>query len=113
MRPMVAVAVAMTAIVLGSGVSAAITGGRSVNPLDGIEQVVAVVTHGRTEDQQNAYEEVERDLVAAQAAAEKRDDTALQDHLGKISKSLLQRLNDDDRTNVLARIDDLKKKITH
>ena len=41
MRPMVAVAVAVVAIVLGSGVSAALTGGRSVNPLDGIQQVVA------------------------------------------------------------------------
>ena len=103
MRPMVAVAVAMTAIVLGSGVSAAVTGGRSVNPLDGIEQVVAVITHGRTADQQKAYEDVDRHLDAAERYARTNERARGQDELDKVGKPLLNRLNDDDRADAVRR----------
>jgi len=65
LRPMTAVAVAIAAIVLGSGVSAALTGGRSVNPLTGIQQVVSVVTGHRTPAQQAAYEAAQRQLAIA------------------------------------------------
>jgi hypothetical protein len=65
LRPMTAVAVAIAAIVLGSGVSAALTGGRSVNPLTGIQQVVSVITGHRTQAQLAAYQAAQRQLAAA------------------------------------------------
>ena len=108
MRPMVAVAVAMTAIVLGSGVSAAVTGGRSVNPLDGIEQVVAVITHGRTADQQKAYDEVKRHLDAAEKDARNNERASAQHELEKVGTALLNRLNDGDRADALKRIAEVK-----
>jgi hypothetical protein len=102
-------AVAVTAIVLGSGVSAALTGGRSVNPLDGIQQVVAELTHGRTQDQLTAYEEAKRHLDAAQKDADARDTQSARDELGKVGNSLLKRLNDDDRAWAKARIREVEK----
>jgi hypothetical protein len=109
MRPMVAVAVAATAIVLGSGVSAALTGGRSVNPLDGIQQVVAGLTHGRTQDQLKAYEDVKRYLDAAQKYADNKQYASARGELNKIGTPLLRRLTDDDRTWANARVDELNK----
>ena len=111
MRPMVAVAVAMTAIVLGSGVSAAVTGGRSVNPLDGLEQVVAVITHGRTADQQKAFDEVKRHLDAAQEAADNGERATARRELEKIDKALLQRLTDGDRESARTRMAQLDKRV--
>jgi hypothetical protein len=113
MRPMMAVAVALIAIVVGSGASAAITGGRSVNPLDGIQEVVAVLTHGRTDDQTKAYEDVNRRLDAAEKAADKHQDAAARAMLADIGDSLLQKLDDEDHAAALARIEDIKKKIGH
>ena len=109
MRPMVAVAVALTAIVIGSGASAAVTGGRSVNPLDGIEQVVAVLTHGRTADQQKAYQDVKRHLDAAEKDARNNERASAQDELEKVGTSLLNRLNDDDRADARKRINEVRK----
>lgn len=68
MRPGTIVVIAVAAIVLGSGVSAAVTGGRSVNPLTGIQQVVAVITGNRTPEQQHAYDDAERRIAEARAA---------------------------------------------
>src|SRR3954447_15424290 len=68
LRPMTAVAVAIAAIVLGSGVSAALTGGRSVNPLTGIQQVVSVITGDRTQAQLAAYQAAQRQLAEASKA---------------------------------------------
>jgi len=95
---MMAVAVAVTAIVVGSGLSAVLTGGRSVNPLDGIQQVVTELTNGRTADQTKALnianEAVRRAAAHARAGerAEARaelerarklvDDLALKDRDG-------------------------------
>jgi hypothetical protein len=112
MRPLLAVAVAVGAIVLGSGVSAALTGGRSVNPLDGVQQVVAELRGGRTQDQQQAYDEVKRHLDAAQKAADDGDRAAARSELQKIDKPLLQRLTDEDRARAQARLAQLDKRVT-
>jgi hypothetical protein len=64
--------VVVATIVLGSGVSAALTGGRSLNPLAGIQQVVAVVTGNRTAEQQQAYDTAQRQLRDARAAVHDR-----------------------------------------
>ena len=109
MRPMVAVAVAVLAIVLGSGVSAALTGGRSVNPLDGLQQVVADLTHGRTQDQLRVYEDVKRHLEAAQKAADAGDYDSARAELAKVSKPVLQRLTDDDRAWAQKRVAEVEK----
>ena len=109
MRPMVAVAVAVVAIVLGSGVSAALTGGRSVNPLDGIQQVVADLTHGRTQDQLKVYEDVKRHLEAAQKAADAGEYDSARAELAKVSKPVLQRLTDDDRAWAQKRVAEIEK----
>jgi hypothetical protein len=63
----------IAALVLGTGVSAAVTGGRSVNPLTGIQQVVAQLTGGRTAEQQEVYAKADRDLQQAQAALDHGD----------------------------------------
>ena len=63
-----AAVIVLATIVLGSGVSAALTGGRSLNPLDGVQQVVAVITGNRTAEQQQAYDTAQRQLRDARAA---------------------------------------------
>ncbi len=63
----------MAALVLGVGVSAAVTGGRSVNPLTGLQQVVAQLTGGRTAEQHDLYVRADRDLTQAKAALERGD----------------------------------------
>ena len=60
LRPVTVVVIAIAAIVLGSGVSAALTGGRSVNPLTGIQQAVSVLTGNRTTEQKQAYDAAQR-----------------------------------------------------
>jgi hypothetical protein len=68
LRPVTAAVIIVATLVLGSGVSAALTGGRSVNPLTGIQQVVAVLTGNRTAEQQQAYDTAQGQLRAARAA---------------------------------------------
>ncbi len=109
LRPMVAVAVAVTAIVLGSGVSAAVTGGRSVNPLDGVQQVVAQLTGGRTPEQLVAFEEATTNLRKAQAAVAVGDTGTARSELAKITPQLLAQLTHDDRLVVEAGITRLEK----
>jgi hypothetical protein len=110
MRPLLAVAVAVTAIVLGSGVSAAITGGRSVNPLDGVQQVVAELRGGRTAEQQKAYDEVKRHLDAAQKAADDGDRPAARAELGKVDP-LLPQLTDKDKAWARGRVAAVRKSL--
>jgi len=112
MRPMMALAVAVMAIVLGSGVSAALTGGRSVNPLDGIQRVVAELTHGRTQEQLAAYEDVKRHVEAAQKAADAREYDTARAELAKVSKPVLQRLTDGDQKWAQKRIADVQKALS-
>jgi hypothetical protein len=111
MRPLLAVAVAVTAIVLGSGVSAAITGGRSVNPLDGVQQVVAELRGGRTQDQQKAYDEVKRHLDAARQAVDSHDPRRAREELDKVGHALLTQLTENDRKWADKQIIDLNKAI--
>jgi hypothetical protein len=110
MRPLLAVAVAATAIVLGSGVSAALTGGRSVNPLDGVQQVVAELRGGRTADQQRAYDQVTQHLAAAQKAADDGDRPAVRSELGKV-EPLLAQLTERDRAWARDRVAALRKAV--
>jgi hypothetical protein len=73
LRPLTAVVVAVAAIILGSGVSAALTGGRSVNPLTGVQQVVDELTSGRTPEQQDLYDADLQHIAAAQTRMEEGD----------------------------------------
>ena len=65
LRPLTAVVVAAAAIILGTGVSAAVTGGQSINPVTGVGQVVAQLTNGRTLEQQELYDANEQRIDAA------------------------------------------------
>ncbi len=106
LRPMTAVAVAIAAIVLGSGVSAALTGGRSVNPLTGIQQVVSVITGQRTQAQLAAYQAAQRQLAAATkavAAGEYENARTLLDTIDTAD------LRPEDAQSVQARITALRK----
>jgi hypothetical protein len=106
---MVAVAVAVTAIVLGSGVSAAITGGRSVNPLDGVQQVVAQLTGGRTPAQAAARQKAQEYLIDADAAVAAGEPEKARSELAKITPQLLAQLTGDDRLVIKAGITRLEK----
>jgi hypothetical protein len=75
LNPAAAFVAVVAALALGIGVSAAVTGGRSVNPVTGLQQVVAQLTGGRTAEQAAAYQAATRKLAAAEAAL-KRGDTA-------------------------------------
>ena len=105
MRPMLAVAVAVAAIVLGSSVSAALTGGRSVNPLDGIQQVVTKVTGGRTQEQLAARQKAQKYLLDAEAAVQAGETEKARQELAKITPQLLAQLYDDDRAVIKAGIE--------
>ncbi len=107
LRPMVAVAVALVAIVAGSGMSAAVTGGRSVNPFTGIQLVVAELTGGRTTDQTAALNAAERALDRADAHVRARDYDKARAELNAAS-ALLPRLATDDRQTVERRIATLR-----
>jgi hypothetical protein len=84
LRPMTAIVVAVAAIVLGTGVSAAVTGGRSVNPLTGLQQVMAGLTGGRTDEQNRTYQADLGLLQAARAAAEAGDVTQARSQLKRL-----------------------------
>src|SRR4051812_28709291 len=56
LNPAAAFVAVIAALVLGTGVSAAVTGGRSVNPLTGLQQGVAHLTGGRTAEQAAAHQ---------------------------------------------------------
>jgi hypothetical protein len=107
LRPMVAVAVALTAIVAGSGMSAALTGGRTVNPFTGVQLVVAELTGGRTAEQADAFTAADEALErATEHARAGRDEQARAD-LATATR-LLPSLTTDDRKKVVARIDAVK-----
>jgi hypothetical protein len=73
LNPGAAFVAVIAALALGIGVSAAVTGGRSLNPLTGLQQVVAQVTGGRTTEQAAAYRGAKRQLDAAQEALDRGD----------------------------------------
>jgi hypothetical protein len=73
LNPAAAFVAVIAALLLGTGVSAVVTGGRSVNPLTGLQQVVAQLTGGRTAEQQDLYAKADRDLKQAQVALDRGD----------------------------------------
>jgi hypothetical protein len=89
LRPVTAAVIAVAAFVLGSGVSAALTGGRSVNPLTGIQQVVAVLTGNRTAEQKQAYDAAQQQLRDARAAVRDKQYARAQRQLEAIDLSAL------------------------
>ena len=107
---MVALAVAASAMVLGSGVSAALTHGRSVNPLDGIEVVVAQLSGGRTPDQAAARKDASEALERADRYARKGQNDEARAELAQVEK-LVPKLSDDDRKAVRQRAADVKGRI--
>ena len=111
MRPMLVVAVAVAAIVLGSSVSAALTGGRSVNPLDGVQQVVAGLTHGRTQEQLAARQKAQKYLLDAETAVQAGETEKARQELAKITPQLLAQLYDDDRAVIKAGIERISRQL--
>jgi hypothetical protein len=109
MRPVVVVVVAVAAIVLGSSVSAALTGGRSVNPLDGVQQVVAGLTHGRTQEQLAARQKAQKYLLDAETAVQAGQTEKARQELAKITPQLLAQLYDDDRAVIKAGIERISR----
>jgi hypothetical protein len=105
LRPMTVLVVAIAAIVLGSGVSAVLTGGRSVNPLNGIQQVVEEITHGRTTEQAAAFRKAEDEVSQARAAAKAGDRAEAERLLDGVS---LQGLTSDDRKQIAREISDVR-----
>jgi hypothetical protein len=105
LRPAAALVIIVATIVLGSGVSAALTGGRSVNPLTGIEQVVAVITGNRTPAQQRAYDAAQRQLRDARAAVGSGQDAKARTLLAAID---LGALAPDDAKAVRQQIEEVK-----
>jgi hypothetical protein len=97
LNPAAAFLVVIAALVLGIGVSAAVTGGRSVNPLTGLQQVVAQLTGGRTVEQQDLYAKADRVLKQAQAALERHDPARARDWLKQYDVLKLSVLMHDDK----------------
>ena len=79
--PATAFVAVIAALILGAGVSAAVTGGRSVNPLAGLQQVVAELTGGRTAEQSDLFEQAQSDLDAATGAVDRGDRAEARAHL--------------------------------
>lgn len=101
LRPLTAVVVAVAAVVLGSGVSATMTGGRSVNPLTGVQQVVDELTNGRSPEQQDLYDVDLEHLAAAQARMEEGDRPQAVRELNRITTV---GLSSEDAGRILAKV---------
>ena len=97
LRPLTAVVVAVAAIILGSGVTAAVTGGRSINPMT----VVAQLTDGRTADQQQLYEADLRRINAARSYVQQGKRSEAVHQLNRVS---VDGLSEDDTRLILARV---------
>jgi hypothetical protein len=97
LNPAAAFVAVIAALVLGSGVSAVVTGGRSVNPLTGLQQVVAQLTGGRTAEQQDLYAKADRDLKQAQTALDHGDPAAARGWLRQYDALKLTALTDEDK----------------
>jgi len=98
LNPAAAFVAVIAALVLGTGVSAIVTGGRSVNPLTGLQQVVAQLTGGRTAEQQDLYAKAEADLKQAQAALDRGDRSAARGLMKQFDALKLAILTSEDRT---------------
>jgi hypothetical protein len=98
LNPAAAFVAVIAALVLGTGVSAVVTGGRSVNPLTGLQQVVAQLTGGRTAEQHELYAKADRDLKQAQAALVSGDRAGARSWLKQYDALRLDVLTDEDKT---------------
>jgi hypothetical protein len=109
LRPMVAVAVALTAIVAGSGMSAALTGGRTVNPFTGVQLVVAELT--RTPEQADAWAKANKavDQAATHVKAKRYDEARAS--LAE-AVTLARKLSGKDREHVERRIASVRADLT-
>jgi hypothetical protein len=103
LNPAAAFLVVVAALVLGIGVSAAVTGGRSVNPLTGLQQVVAQLTGGRTVEQQDLYAKADRDLKQAQAALDQGDPAGARSAVKEYDALKLTVLTDEDKSALAKR----------
>jgi hypothetical protein len=108
LRPLTAVAAAVAAVVLGSGVSAVVTGGRSVNPVTGVQQVVAQLTNGRTADQQDLYDEDLQRIETAQQQVEEGDGSEAVRELGRITTA---GLSSEDTERVLVQVKQVLRRL--
>jgi hypothetical protein len=98
LRPLTAVAVAIAAIVLGGGVTAAVTGGRYVNPLTGLPLVVAELTNGRTLDQQQLFDADVRRIDVARSSARQGDQAGAMHQLNRVRTD---GLSDEDNKHIV------------
>jgi hypothetical protein len=108
LRPLTAVVAAVAAVVLGSGVSAVVTGGRSVNPVTGVQQVVAQLTNGRTADQQDLYDEDMQRIEAAQERLQEGDGPEAVRELGRITTA---GLSSEDTDRVLVQVKQVLRRV--
>jgi hypothetical protein len=113
LNPAAAFLVVIAALVLGIGVSAAVTGGRSVNPLTGLQQVVAQLTGGRTVEQQELYAKADRDLKQAQAALERNDLADARSWVRQYDALKLTVLTDDDKNTLGKRRAAIERQLAH
>lgn len=103
LTPGTAFVAVVAALVLGIGVSAAVTGGRSVNPLTGLHQVVAQLTGGRTVEQSELFDRAQTDLDAASGAAARGDKAGARAHLSDFDALHLGSLTQEDQTSLAKR----------
>jgi hypothetical protein len=101
LRPLTALVAAVAAIILGSGVTAAVTGGRSVNPLTGLQQVMAELSNGRTVDQQHQYDADLQRIDAARVYARQGNRPEAIRQLTRVATADLPR---EDRDQILAQV---------
>jgi hypothetical protein len=101
LRPLTAVVAALAAIILGSGVTAVVTGGRSVNPLTGVQQVFAELTNGRTVDQQELYDADLRRIEAARSYAQQANQPEAVHQLNRVATDSLSA---EDRDYILGQV---------
>ena len=104
LTPGTAFVAVIAALVLGIGVSAAVTGGRSVNPLTGLQQVVAQLTGGRTAEQSVLFDTAQADLDAAAGAVDRGDSAQARAHLRDYLALDLSMLTTDDQHKLAGRL---------
>jgi hypothetical protein len=101
LRPLTAVVAVVAAIILGSGVTAAVTGGHSVNPLTGLQQVMAELSNGRTVDQQALYVADLQRIDAARSSAQQGNRPEAIRQLNGVATA---DLSPEDRDHILAQV---------
>jgi hypothetical protein len=100
LNPAAVFVLVIAALALGTGISAVVTGGQSLNPLTGLQQVVAQITEGRTVEQRDLYAKANSDLQQAQTALDHQDQAAARSWLKQYDalKPKLSVLTAEDKT---------------